>query len=75
VKCFNNSEIFPVIAGNISRFYYVRSIITMNNVTGTFSGIWRDSEHFHVIAGNYSCNNMTFFTFKFPRYCMKNFQQ
>jgi hypothetical protein len=33
VKYFNNSEIFPIIAGNISRFYYVRSIITMNNVT------------------------------------------
>jgi hypothetical protein len=43
--------------------------------TGTFYGIWRDSEHFHVIPGNYSCNNMTFFTFKYPRYCMKNFQQ
>jgi hypothetical protein len=33
MKCFNNSEIFPVIAGNISRFYKVRSIIAMNNVT------------------------------------------
>jgi hypothetical protein len=31
--------------------------------TGTFSGIWRESEHFHVIAGNYSCHNMTFLNF------------